>query len=319
MAITRNASEALETVIMGLELKPGDEVVATDQNYPRMATAWRQRERRDGIVFKTIKVPAPPKSPDELVAAYEAAITPKTKVLEVCHVTNLTGQIYPVRTIIEKARARGIEVLVDGAHAFACFPFKRDELDCDYYGTSLHKWLGAPVGTGFLYVRKSKIKSIWPLFAASAESDDDIRKFEEIGTHPAANHHAIGEAVAFTLGIGIERKAARLRWLRKRWTDRLRDCPNVRILTPSDPEQACAIGMIDITGFHPRKLGKHLLERHGIITAPIVHEDFEGLRITPNVYTSARDIDTFSEVLEKILREGIKEEPEKPEKRPKRK
>jgi selenocysteine lyase/cysteine desulfurase len=319
MAITRNASEALETVILGLRLQPGDEVIATDQNYPRMATAWRQRARRDGIVFKTIKVPAPPKDPSELIAAFENAITPKTKVLEVCHVTNLTGQIYPVCEIVRRARARGIEVLVDGAHAFACFPFKRDDLDCDYYGTSLHKWLGAPVGTGFLYVRKSKIQSVWPLFAAPEEADDSIRKFEEIGTHPAANHNAIAEAVAFNLGIGIERKAARLRYLRKRWTDRFKDRPNVRILTSDDPAQACAIGMIDIDGFHPRKLGKHLLDAHRIITAPILHEDFEGLRITPNVYTTVREIDTFCEVLDKILREGIKEPKEPPEKRPRRK
>ena len=181
----------------------------------------------------------------------------------------------------------------------------------DYYGTSLHKWLGAPVGTGFLYVRKAKIKSVWPLFAASEEQDDDIRKFEQIGTHPAANHHAIGEAVAFNLGIGIERKAARLRFLRKRWTDRFQGRADVSILTPDDPAQACAIGMIDIKGLHPRKVGKHLLDKHGIITAPILHEDFEGLRITPNVYTTPREIDTFCEVLDKVLREGIKE-PEEP-------
>jgi selenocysteine lyase/cysteine desulfurase len=310
MAITRNASEALETVILGLQLKAGDEVIATDQNYPRMATAWRQRERRDGIAFKTISVPAPPKNQGDLLAAFENAIGPKTRVIEVCHITNLTGQIYPVREIIEAMRPRGIEVVVDGAHAFACFPFLRDDLGCDYYGTSLHKWLGAPVGTGFLYVRKSKIKSVWPLFAAPEELDDDIRKFEEIGTHPAANHHAIGEAVAFNLGIGIERKAARLRHLRKRWTDRFKDRSNARVLTPDDPAQACAIGMISIDGLPPRKLAKHLLEKHGIITAAILHEDFEGLRITPNVYTTAREIDTFSEVLDRVLKEGIKEEPE---------
>jgi selenocysteine lyase/cysteine desulfurase len=275
-----------------------------------MATAWRQRERRDGIVFKTISVPAPPKSSGDLLAAFEKAIGPKTRVVEVCHITNLTGQIYPVREIVESMRGRGIEVVVDGAHAFACFPFVREELGCDYYGTSLHKWLGAPVGTGFLYVRKSKIKSVWPLFAAPPELDEDIRKFEEIGTHPAANHHAIGEAVAFNLGIGIERKAARLRYLRKRWTDRFKDRPNARVLTSEDPAQACAIGMIAIDGIPAPKVTKHLLEKHGIITTPILHDDFEGLRITPNVYTTAREIDVFSEALDKVLREGIKADPE---------
>jgi isopenicillin-N epimerase len=311
MAITRNASEALEAVILGLPLSPGDEVIATDQNYPRMATAWRQRARRDGIAFKTISVPTPPKEPAELLAAFEKAIGPKTRLIEVCHITNLTGQIYPVREIIEKMRPRGIEVLVDGAHAFAHFPFKRDDLGCDYYGTSLHKWLGAPVGTGFLYVRKSKIKSVWPLFAAPEEHDEDIRKFEEIGTHPAANHHAIGEAVAFNLGIGLERKAARLRFLRKRWADRIKDRSNARMRTSDDPAQSCAIGMVEIDGLDPRKLATHLLKAHGIITAPILHEDFLGLRITPNVYTTIREIDTFSEVLDKVLRDGLpKEKPE---------
>src|SRR4029077_14055934 len=204
MAITRNASEANEIMIFGLDLKRGDEVVVTNQNYPRMITAWQQRERREGIVLKQVSFKVPPPSDSYLVEQFRAAITPRTKVIEVTHITNLTGQIMPVRQIVEMARPLGIEVFVDGAHAFAHFPFKRDDLDCDYYGTSLHKWLGAPVGTGFLYVRKSKIKSVWPLFAAPEEMDDDIRKFQEIGTHPAANHHAIGEAVAFNLGIGLE-------------------------------------------------------------------------------------------------------------------
>src|SRR5260221_5915429 len=197
IAITRNASESLEIVQLGMELKPGDEVLTTNQDYPRMITTWKQRERRDGIVLRQITFPVPPPSPDDLVRRFAEGITPKTKVIHVCHITNLTGQIFPIRQIMQLARPRGIEVIVDGAHAYAQFPFKRDELDCDYYGTSLHKWLTAPIGTGFLYVRKEKIAKIWPMMAAPPEMNGNIRKIEEIATHPAANHNAIAEALTF--------------------------------------------------------------------------------------------------------------------------
>src|SRR5687768_13939440 len=191
MAITRNASEANEIMIFGLDLKPGDEVIVTNQNYGRMITAWRQRERRDGIVLKQISFKVPPPSQQYIVDQFKAAITPRTRVIEVTHITNLTGQIMPVKELVELARPRGIEVFVDGAHAYAHFPFTRDELGCDYYGTSLHKWLLVPIGAGFLYVRKDKQKGLWPLMAAAPEQDNNIRKYEEIGTHPAANHNAI--------------------------------------------------------------------------------------------------------------------------------
>ena len=221
LAITRNASESLEICILGLDLKAGDEVLTTNQDYPRMITAWRQRERREGIKLNQISFPVPPPSMDDLYQRFERAITPRTKVIHFCHITNLTGQIFPVKRICRLGRERGIEVIVDGAHAYAHFPFKHADLDCDYYGTSLHKWLLAPHGTGFLYVRKSKIKNLWPLMAAEKKQDEDIRKFEEIGTHPAANHNAIAEALTFHEGIGIERKAARLRYLKERWARRL--------------------------------------------------------------------------------------------------
>src|ERR1700682_603239 len=214
LAITRNASEALEIAQLGIDLKPGDEVVTTDQDYPRMITTWQQRERRDGIKLKMISFPTPPPSMDDLYQRFERSITPRTRVIHFCHITNLTGQIFPVKKICQMARGRGIEAIVDGAHAYAQFPFKHEDLDCDYYGTSLHKWLLAPHGTGFLYVRKSKIGKLWPLMAAEKKQDEDIRKFEEIGTHPAANHNAISEALTFHEGIGSERKAARLRYLK---------------------------------------------------------------------------------------------------------
>src|SRR5215813_14224407 len=270
LAIVRNASEAMETLTLGIDLKAGDEVVITNQNYGRMITTWEQRARRDGIVVKQISFPVPPPSAADVVERFRKAMTPKTRVIEVTHITNLTGQILPVRDIVRMARERGVEVFVDGAHAFAHFPFKRDELECDYYGTSLHKWLFAPIGTGFLYVRKSKQKKIWPLMAAPEKMDEDIRKYEEIGTHPAANHNAIAGALASHRGIGAARKAARLRWLRDRWAKRLLAAdPRVKVLTPLNDTESCGIGLIHVDGIDTVKLQAHLWEKHRIMTTPI--------------------------------------------------
>jgi selenocysteine lyase/cysteine desulfurase len=305
MAITRNASEALEIVQLGLELKRGDEVLTTNQDYPRMLTTWRQRERRDGIVLKTISFPVPPPSMQDLVDRFARAITPRTRVIHLCHITNLTGQIFPVKEVCRLARERGIEVVVDGAHAFACFPFTLADLDCDYYGTSLHKWLLAPHGTGFLYVRKSKIKPLWPLMAAPVEMDDDIRKFEEIGTHPAANHNAIAEALVFQETIGLDRKAARLRYLRDRWMKRLQGQKGVRIHTSFDPKMSCAIGNVGVEGVDTKKLAQHLWDKRRIIVVPILHEEYQGLRVTPNVYTTMGEVDVFAEEMERVIAQGL--------------
>jgi len=305
MAITRNASEALETVQLGIPLARGDEVLTTTQDYPRMLTTWHQRERREGIVVREITFPVPPPSQDDLAERIERAITPKTKVIHVCHITNLTGQIFPIKQIVQRARARGIEVIVDGAHAYAHFPFTREDLDCDYYGTSLHKWLLAPHGTGFLYVRKAKIATIWPLMAAPPEMNANIRKFEEIGTHPAANHNAIAEALTFHEGIGAERKAARLRYLFQRWAKRLEHLPRVRILTPYDPAQSCGLASMAIDGMDPNKLVAYLWDTHRIIVTPIVHKEFSCVRVTPNVYTTVAEIDRFGDVMEDALRKGL--------------
>src|SRR5256714_1209214 len=273
MAITRNASEANEIMIMGLDLNRGDEVVVTNQNYPRMLTAWDQRSRREGIVVKQVSFKVPPPSDDYLVDQFKAAVTPRTKVIEVTHITNLTGQIMPVRQLADFARSRGIEVFVDGAHAFAHFPFKRDDLNCDYYGTSLHKWLLAPVGTGFLYVRKDKQKNLWPLMAADAKQDNDIRKYEEIGTHPAANHNAISVALAFHRSIGADRKIARLRYLRDRWAKRVvaESGGRARMLTPIGPNESGAIGVVSVDGVDIGKLRDWLLTKHRIVATPLVH------------------------------------------------
>jgi len=238
MAITRNASEALQIAQLGIDLNAGDEIVTTNQDYGRMLDTWDQRVQRDGVTLKKISFPVPPASMDDLADRLLGAVTARTKVLHFCHITNLTGQIFPVRRICDAARAKGIKTIVDGAHAFAHFPFRGSDLGCDYYGTSLHKWLLAPIGTGFLYVRRENIESLWPLQPASAKRAKDIRKFEEIGTHPAANHNAIAEALGFHEGIGSERKASRLRYLRNRWADRLRANPRIRIHTSMDPNWA---------------------------------------------------------------------------------
>jgi len=305
MAITRNASEALEIVQLGMNLQRGDEVLTTTQDYPRMITTWKQRERRDGIVLKQIQFPVPPPSEDDLANRLEQAITPKTKVIHICHITNLTGQIFPVKKICQMARARGIEVVVDGAHAYAHFPFTRDELDCDYYGTSLHKWLTAPIGTGFLYVRRSKIESIWPMMAAGPTQNADIRKFEEIGTHPAANHNAIAEALTFYEMIGAERKAARLRFLRDRWARRLEKLPGVKILTSYDPAQSCGLASFTPAALDVGKVVGYLWDKHRIIVTPIVHPEFNCIRVTPNVYTTLGEVDTFADVMENVLQKGL--------------
>jgi selenocysteine lyase/cysteine desulfurase len=306
MAITRNASEALEIMILGLDLKAGDEILLTNQNYGRMITTWEQRARRDGVVVRQLSFKVPPPSQDYLVDVFRKAITPRTKVIEITHITNLTGQIFPVRDIVEMARPLGIEVMVDGAHAYAHFPFQRGDLGCDYYGTSLHKWLLAPIGTGFLYVRKDKIPKLWPLMAANADQTANIRKYEEIGTHPAANHNAIAAALAFHQAIGGERKIARLRYLRDRWAKRLlAESDRVRILTPLDSPHAGAIALVGVEGMDTAKLGSWLMANQRIVTTHIGHPEFTGLRITPNVYTTTREVDFFADKVLEAIRRGM--------------
>jgi len=302
MAITRNASESLEIAQCGIDLKRGDEVLTTNQDYPRMLTTFRQRERRDGIVLKTISFPVPPPSMDDLYQRFERAVTPRTKLILMCHITNRTGQIFPVRRVCDMAHARGIPVIVDGAHAFNHFPFKLSDLDCDYYGVSLHKWTCAPVGTGFLYVKKSRISSTWALMAADTRQDNDIRKFEEIGTHPAANHDAISQALVFNENIGIERKAARLRYLRDRWANRLAENPKAKILHSADPAQSCGIGFLSFNGADAGKIHDALWSKYDILTARMQHAEYDGLRITPHVYSTVRDIDLFADAVEKELK-----------------
>ena len=302
LAITRNASEALQIAQLGLDLRPGDEVVTTNQDYGRMLTTWDQRVRRDGIRLTKVSFPVPPRSMNDLSDLLLGAVTSATRVLHFCHITNLTGQIFLVKRICDEARRRGIATIVDGAHAFAHFPFTLQDLGCDYYGTSLHKWLLAPIGTGFLYVRRDRIENLWPLTPAPESKRADIRKFEEIGTHPAANHNAIAEAATFHEGIGSERKASRLRYLRDRWATRLAANPRFRLHTNLDPAHSCAIGTVQLVGIPTPKVVEELWARWRIIATPITHPEYEGVRVTPNVYTTLEEVDTFAGAMEQLAK-----------------
>jgi len=267
-----------------------------------MLDTWDQRVRRDKIELTKISFPVPTNNLSELKERIEKAITPRTKVIHICHITNLTGQLFPVRDIARAARARGIQTIVDGAHAFAHFPFKMTDLECDYYGCSLHKWLLAPVGTGFLYVRRENIAKLWPLTPAAASKADNIRKFEEVGTHPAANHNAIAEALAFHQAIGIERKAARLRYLTDRWVKQVETTPRVKILSSRQMDQAWGLANVSLDGVDVSKAYDFLLAKYRIITAAIKRDDYQGLRVTPNVYTTLEELDTFAAAIKDLLK-----------------
>ena len=305
IAITRNASESLEILLDGMDFKPGDEILTTTQDYPRMLTTLRQREKRENLKLNLIKVPIPPKNLNEIAAAFENGITDRTRLILISHMINITGQITPVKAVCDLARARGIETIVDGAHSFAQFAFKQTDLGCDYFGTSLHKWLYAPKGTGLLYVKRDKIAKIWPLMAAEAKQASDIRKFEEIGTHSAAPKLAIGEALLFHNSIGAKRKEARLRYLSRYWMNKLKDVPKVRFNTSFDPNQSCAIANVNIEGTDPKAVTKFLFDKHHIFTVPIIHDEFHGIRITPNVYTTLKELDYFGEQMDSIARKGL--------------
>ena len=306
IAITRSASEGLQICQLGFDLARGDEVLAMTQDYPRMIATFQQRERREGIVLRQIKIPVPAEDPARIVSLYEAGITPRTRLILVTHMLNLTGQIMPVREIVALGRRRGIPVIVDGAHSFAHLDFKISDLDCDYFATSLHKWLFAPLGTGLLYVRRSKIQGLWPLTAAAPELTDNIRKFEEVGTRPEANALAVAEALTFHQAIGGARKEARLMYLRDTWAKRLLAAGSrVRLYTSLRPRVAGNIVMIDVDGIDPMKLWAYLWEKHRIQTGAIVRDEFRGLRVSPSVYTTLPELDRFCTVMEQVIRSGL--------------
>jgi selenocysteine lyase/cysteine desulfurase len=308
IALVRNVTEALQIALLGLELKKGDEVLTTTHDYPSMKNALFQREKREGVTVKTFPFPYPPENLKVLADLFEKNITPKTKMILLCHITNLTGQIFPVKEICQMARKKNIEVVIDGAHAIGHFVFKQKDLDCDIYGANLHKWMMAPIGTGFLYVKKEKIKKIWPLFPAPEPLSDDIRKFENIGTHPEYLKMAVGDAVAFHNGIGAERKEERLRYLRNYWAKSIDHLPGVKILTSYAPEQSCGIGTFAIEGMDMGKLNQTLFNKHKIYLTTIgIPDEDSGIRVTPSIYTSLHELDIFIEAVSYYAKNGLPE------------
>ena len=301
LIITRNTTESLDTVIGGLNWKTGDEAIMAEQDYGAMLDMFRLQARRHGIMNQMVSLPNHPKSDGEIVSLYEKAITPKTRLLMVCHMVNITGQILPVRQIVEMAHRHNVEVLVDGAHAFGQLNFTLSDLGgCDYYASSLHKWLGAPLGAGILYVRPDKISPLWPLFADSSVADTDIRKLNHTGTHPVATDLTIQDAIRFHESIGIVRKEARLRYLQRYWTDQVRHQPNIILNTPEAPARSCAIANVGIAGKSPAELAKTLFDKYKIFTVAIDSANVHGVRVTPHVYTTTAELDMFVRALKEL-------------------
>jgi selenocysteine lyase/cysteine desulfurase len=301
LIITRNTTEGLDTVIAGHDWKPGDEAVMAEQDYGAMLDMFKLQARRYGLVNKVIQIPMDPKSDDEVVRAYEAAITPKTRLLMVCHMVNITGHILPVKKITEMAHRHGVEVMVDGAHAFAQLDFKIGDLGgVDYYASSLHKWLGTPLGAGLLYVRRDRIAPLWQLFGDVGVPDDDIRKLNHTGTHPVATDLAIMDAIKFHESIGIARKEARLRYLQRYWTEQVRGKPRIILNTPSAAERTGAIANVGVEGVKPGDLAKRLMKDFKIFTVAIDGAGVHGVRVCPQVFTTTAELDQFVKALKAI-------------------
>ena len=302
LIITRNTTESLDTVIAGYDWKPGDEAVMAFQDYGAMLDMFKLQARRHGMVNRVVSVPADPRSDEEVVQTYANAITPRTRLLMVCHLVNITGHVLPVRAIADMAHARGVDVMVDGAHAFAQMSFIIPDLGCDYYGASLHKWLGAPLGAGILYVKRDKIAKLWPIYADEGMAETDIRKLNHTGTHPVHTDLAIENAIDFHESIGIERKEARLRFLQQYWTKQVRGVPNVVLNTPSDPKRSCAIANVGIAGMKPADLAKSLLERYKVWTVAIDSDaaNVHGVRVTPQLFTTPAELDALVKALKEL-------------------
>lgn len=295
LIITRNTTESLDTVIAGYDWKPGDEAIMAAQDYGAMLDMFKLQARRYGIVNRVVSLPPDPKSDDEIVQLYANAITPKTRLLMMCHLVNITGHVLPVRAVCDMAHSRGVDVMVDGAHAFAQLAYKIPDLGCDYYGASLHKWLGAPLGAGILYVRADKISKLWPIYADESMADTDIRKLNHTGTHPVHTDLGIENALNFHLELGAERKQARLKYLQQYWSTRVRDVPNVVYNSPRDPNRTAAIGNVGIAGMKPADLAKTLFERYKVWTVAIDNNaaNVHGVRITPQLFTTPPELDVL--------------------------
>lgn len=311
IAINRNATEALNTVIYGLNFNKGDEIIGTKQDYPNMIHAWNQRALRDGIVYKQISFDFPIENDDAIVNAFEKAITPKTKLLHVTHIINWVGQILPVQKICAMAHAKGVEVLVDGAHSFGLLDFNVPDLGCDYFGTSLHKFLSAPIGSGMLWIKKEKIEKVWPLICAEKPNSADIRKFENLGTRSFPIEQGIGEAIAFHTAIGSKRKEERIRYLKNYWATKVKDVPGVRIHTSLKDAYSCAIAGVTIDGLTPAELDQQLFAKYKIHTVGIVWENIRCVRVTPHVYTRPADLDVLVDAITTIAQSTYKANPVK--------
>ncbi len=300
LIITRNTTESLDTVISGIDWKAGDEAVMAEQDYGSMLDMFKQQSKRYGIVNKIISIPLHPKTDEEIVELYANAITSKTKLLMVCHMINITGQILPIKKICDMAHSKGVEVMVDGAHAVAHFDFKISELGCDYYGSSLHKWLGTPMGAGILYIQKEKIKTLWPIYGEYGFAEKDVKKLNHTGTHPVSIDIAIHHAIDYHNKIGGKRKEERLRYLQTFWTSKVTDIKGVYLNTPQDPSRHCGIANVGIEGMKPAELSKILLDKHKIWTVAIDSANVHGVRVTPHVYTTTSELTVFIKALKEI-------------------
>ena len=300
LIITRNTTESLDLIIGGFPWKAGDEAVMARQDYGAMLNMFALQAKRHGIVNKIVSVPNHPASDEEIVDLYAAAMTPNTRLLMVCHMINITGHILPVRKICDMAHSKGVEVMVDGAHAFGHIQFAIKDLDCDYYGTSLHKWMSVPLGSGFLYVKKDKVKNIWETFAEEGKDQDDIYRLNHTGTHPVHTDLAISNAIEYYNRIGGDRKEARLRYLQRYWTDKVRDMDHIKVNTPLDPQRSCGIANVGIKGMKPHDLAETLMEKYKIWTVAIDGAGVHGCRITPNIYTTPKELDVFVKALEDL-------------------
>ena len=300
LIITRNTTESLDIIIAGIDWKPGDEAIMAEQDYPSMLNMFKQVAARYGVVNKVVSVPNHPESDAEIVNLYANAINEKTRLLMVCHMINITGQILPVREICDMAHGKGVQVMVDGAHAFGHFGFTIPELNCDYYGSSLHKWLSVPLGSGILYVKKENIRNIWPLIASGETNPDSILRLNQIGTHPVHTDLTVSDAIDFYNMLGAERKETRLRYLQHYWTDKVRNMPHIILNTPADPKRSCAIANVGVKGIKPGELGDILFKKYKIYCAPIDGAGVHGCRITPNVYTSPEELDVLVKALTEL-------------------
>lgn len=301
MIITRNATESLDLVIGGTHWKEGDEAIMAEQDYGSMVDMFRLVAKRYGVVNKILSVPNHPGSDEEIVELYANAISPKTKLLMVSHMINITGHILPVQKICDMAHRRGVKVLVDGAHAFAHISFSIPDLHCDYYGTSLHKWLSAPLGCGFLYVKKANVADLWPLLADNPKKGEgDILRLNHTGTNPVHTNLSIANALDYYMKIGGKRKEARLRYLQRYWTDKVRQLDNIVINTPVEIERSCGIANVGIKGMKPADLASALMEKYKIFTVAIDNNTVKGCRITPNIYTSPKDLDQLIKALDEL-------------------